>query len=635
MAWTFVGQSSAVVEVASGNITLTEPASCAAGDLLVAFIGYRDSPNFILPAGWSLVAQQTGADTVSALAAIAGGVLAWIERGASSPALTFTRSGGDVAQGRIEAYRKTGTKSLVAQSSARGTMSSTALTTASITTTDTDQLIIGAGVSGRSPNSLYGFVCATDPNTGSGGSGTDGTGNPANGTWKRRFTATTTTGADMAFAMADAVRANAGATGAMGVQSNLNASTGAVVFLAAFHASSSSTYSETLTETVSSAAAQLSLATLSNAVSESAAAASSQSSALTQPATLAETVASASSETAGSIYDVSRSDDLLASEVVAASMTFVSALSETGNAAESGATAATFVTAFIETVTGSDNSGAAATMLASRAEVVAANDNALAGSILSGSRVENVSAQDSASAANTITRALSEQGSAAANKTASSIILSALAEAIGAGDDAIGSVVGGATTYDDVLTEAVSASEVAGISFLAVASRAETMTAAAAQSAIGSWASSHAEAVTPFDTVQVDFTIGAALAETTASSAAQVIAGVFLHEMAEIIAANDGETVAAFVDEAILETVAAADNCAADGGNEAEPPEVPADRIVTVPAERRISRVAAQLRTVAIATERRSVRVPAETRSTAVAAESRRATVPMEVRVAS
>lgn len=98
MAFTHVAAATAA-EVASGDLTLTEPAGVQAGDLLIACIAYRGSAAFSLPAEWSLLRQVSSGDTVSPTGGIGSVLMAWINRGGSTLALTFTRPAGDVALG--------------------------------------------------------------------------------------------------------------------------------------------------------------------------------------------------------------------------------------------------------------------------------------------------------------------------------------------------------------------------------------------------------------------------------------------------------------------------------------------------------------------------------------------------------
>jgi hypothetical protein len=110
MAVMYVGKSVAAA-VASGNLTLTEPASiCRAGDLLVAIIAYRSNVAFANPAGstWTTIAtqQSSGNTNTTAASGIGSGHVAYHLRGASTPTdRVFTRTLGDVALGGIFAFR--------------------------------------------------------------------------------------------------------------------------------------------------------------------------------------------------------------------------------------------------------------------------------------------------------------------------------------------------------------------------------------------------------------------------------------------------------------------------------------------------------------------------------------------------
>ena len=107
-AWSIVGVSSVVETTSVGTYTLSEPAGCASGDLLVATIGYHanTTTSLTLPAGWTLVNEQKTANTATNTSAIACGQMAYIVRGGSAPALGWTTPTGiSVALGRIVAYR--------------------------------------------------------------------------------------------------------------------------------------------------------------------------------------------------------------------------------------------------------------------------------------------------------------------------------------------------------------------------------------------------------------------------------------------------------------------------------------------------------------------------------------------------
>jgi hypothetical protein len=212
MAWTTVGVSGPVT-AASGNLTLTEPAGVQEGDLLVACISYRSNAAFTLPSGWTLVAtQQSGGNTTAnGTGSIGSGLMAWIVRGAAAPALTFTRSGGDVALGRIQAYRGQASSPYDAGVAETLAAATTAVSVAGLTTAEANELLVFAACGARN-SSFTNFDAATDPTTAS-GTGANDTNDPSVGTWRERADSGTTTGADCSLGIADAIRGTAGATG--------------------------------------------------------------------------------------------------------------------------------------------------------------------------------------------------------------------------------------------------------------------------------------------------------------------------------------------------------------------------------------------------------------------------------------
>jgi hypothetical protein len=213
MAWTYVGVST-VASAASGNITLTEPSGVQEGDLLVCVISYRSNAAFSSPgAPWvSVTSQNSGNTTANGTGSIGSGHMFYCIRGASAPGLVFTRTAGDVALGRIVAYRGSNRNSsvLVTQTSTTLAAAATAVSVTGLTTQYPRDLIV-VGFCGARNGSASAFR-ATNPGTSS-GTASNETGNPAEGDWQERCDSGTTTGADTTLAIADALRATAGATG--------------------------------------------------------------------------------------------------------------------------------------------------------------------------------------------------------------------------------------------------------------------------------------------------------------------------------------------------------------------------------------------------------------------------------------
>lgn len=231
MPWKFVAVASAVI-AASGNLTLTEPAGVQENDLLVACISYRSNAAFTKPTGWiDITSQNTGDVTAAATTSIASGFMAYVVRGTSAPALTFTRTVGDVANGRIVAYREVDKNGvLVTSSSTTLAAAATAVSVTGVTTVNSNDLIVAAACGARNVT-FTNFDAVTNPTTTS-GTGSNSTVNPSAGTWRERADSGTTTGADCSLAIGDAIRATAGATG--NITLTASASARHVVLVAVF-----------------------------------------------------------------------------------------------------------------------------------------------------------------------------------------------------------------------------------------------------------------------------------------------------------------------------------------------------------------------------------------------------------------
>jgi hypothetical protein len=229
MAWGVPKIGALATPVTSGDLTLAEPAGIAAGDLMVACIAYRSNAAFTVPGDWNLVATQQSSGDTDATNGIASGLMMWCVRGGSAPTLTFTRTAGDMATGRIIAYAgghastpfDTGTANTLGAASAT-------VTTGTLTTAEAGELIVAMVSYGD--NLAVSAFDATDPGTASGA--IDTTTTPTDGTWIERADDGTNTGADGGLGIADAVRATAGATGT--IQATVTASARHVMIAAAF-----------------------------------------------------------------------------------------------------------------------------------------------------------------------------------------------------------------------------------------------------------------------------------------------------------------------------------------------------------------------------------------------------------------
>lgn len=210
----FTRRLGSAVTVASGDVAFSEPAGTTSGDLLLAAISFRDSVDFTLPASWNLIGSQVSGNTFvnnSGGTSRASVTAAWIARGASAPDLTFTRTGGDLAMGFIWALTGADTSSPVDGTPVVAVNgSSTTLSNTGITTAEDGSLIISVAAIARNSATLPdAFDAATDPTTGSSGADTT----DPDTTWKRFFQTRSSSGADGAIGIADAVKTTAGATG--------------------------------------------------------------------------------------------------------------------------------------------------------------------------------------------------------------------------------------------------------------------------------------------------------------------------------------------------------------------------------------------------------------------------------------
>jgi hypothetical protein len=228
MAWG-VPKLGAVAEAASGNLTLAEPAGTAEGDLQIACIAIRSTVGFT-NSDWLKIEGQLSGDT-DATNGIASGEMWYRVRGAAAGTLQFSRTGGDLGRGCIIGYTGGKQNATVVlgnhSSNTLGAASATA-TTGTISTTEATELIVAMSSAGD--NLTASAFDATDPSTASGA--TDTTTVPTAGTWIERTDTGTNTGADGGLAVADAVRATAGATGT--IQTTISASARHVMIASAF-----------------------------------------------------------------------------------------------------------------------------------------------------------------------------------------------------------------------------------------------------------------------------------------------------------------------------------------------------------------------------------------------------------------
>lgn len=208
MAWG-VPKIGTVATVASGNLTLTEPSGIATGDLMIACIGYRSNAAFTVPGDWNLVSTQQSLGDTDATNGIASGLMMYCVRGGSAPTLTFNRTGGDVAQGRILAYsggHATDPFDAGLSTTVNPATSAPAIASAFAVAAGGELLVAMVSCGDALTSSTFdaGAVCTIASGA------TDTTTAPTSNTWIERADTTTATGADHGLAIADGVSASSG-----------------------------------------------------------------------------------------------------------------------------------------------------------------------------------------------------------------------------------------------------------------------------------------------------------------------------------------------------------------------------------------------------------------------------------------
>lgn len=324
-----VGAAGHIRTSADGATWVNRPAAVS-GDLLVAAVAYRDTAAFTMPSGWTLVDTQQSSGNVSTTAstAIGSGLMAWIVMGGSAPDLTFLRSGGNVALGRIVSY--SGNTSSPYDTGVAATLAAngTAVTASGITTAEAGELLVMMAAGGDNVDASA-FVAATEPSTSSGtGSGSLVAPSTA---WKERFDSSTSTGADTFLAVADAVKATAGATGDL--QYTASVSSRHVVIAAAFKMAAVLNHYEVEVVEAASAADQLAIGYYEEALSESATAADTQVAVPSFYAAVREAIRATSSATLQAAYSQALTETAIGRVVLAAGKHFEALVAEaiTGN----------------------------------------------------------------------------------------------------------------------------------------------------------------------------------------------------------------------------------------------------------------------------------------------------------------
>lgn len=215
MAWTYVGKGSAITAASGDVVLVTTGVTIATGDLVIANIAYRDTPNFTLPTGWTLVAQETSANLLSASSsAIASALMAYIIWPGGSPDMTFVRTAGDVAIGNIVVYRGVKQSGTIVEVVAQATLGagSSTHTLTGFTTVNPYALLVAAYATGRT-SGCSSFRANTDPSASFPDTSLSAETLVSFSEWKRRTDLSTATGADAGINIIDAVKDEVGSTG--------------------------------------------------------------------------------------------------------------------------------------------------------------------------------------------------------------------------------------------------------------------------------------------------------------------------------------------------------------------------------------------------------------------------------------
>jgi hypothetical protein len=213
--WEFVGVSSSLASVASGSITVAEPAGVMEGDLEIVAIPYRGAAPFDVPEGWRLATQvsEGNASNVPDLS-VASAAIFYRVRGKTPGVLTFPRTGGDVARTRMLAYR-VGSLAEPLESGHAVTLdrAGTAIEHPGLATEGDNRLLVGVLAMADNVGLSVPGISAVEPATGSGTGVATSPEVVSSTRWRLRLNGTTTIGADLGHYVFDAVKAGRGPTG--------------------------------------------------------------------------------------------------------------------------------------------------------------------------------------------------------------------------------------------------------------------------------------------------------------------------------------------------------------------------------------------------------------------------------------
>lgn len=317
----------------SGNLTLVEPARVQDGMLLLAEIEYL-GVGFTIPAGWNAAAPAITNTVTSPLNSSACGTLMLWQVRSGPPNLTFTRTGGNIAQGFIKAYRFKGTLTYIDGQSAQATVaSSTTISVPGFTAVTPNQAIFVFGAHGR--NTSIFNVNSTLPAISSGTtnnlSRNDPYSAPQVGHWTQKDNSKATDGTLFCLGItADGMLAQTGqSTGAIGYQVAIGALP--TIMVATFSATGGNFYASFITESGLAADIVPAIASLSAVAHETGVASDAPSSIAIFSSIDMEAGNAADNNNTGSLYAFGVMEVGQGVDAVDATGIFNSAQAEAGN----------------------------------------------------------------------------------------------------------------------------------------------------------------------------------------------------------------------------------------------------------------------------------------------------------------
>jgi hypothetical protein len=327
---------------------------------------------------------------------------------------------------------------------------------------------------------------------------------------------------------------------------------GAIAGSAAVSGGGGTTYNDTLTESVATAATISAIATFASAMSEAITALDTDASTLVFGNTLAEstTVTDAYTGTVvggGTTYNDTLTESVAAADALAAAATFLNAVAESIAASDTVVSVVTLVNALAESVATSDSTTAAATFPNTVAESVATADTETVQFVANNALAESVATADSSTTTYTAGTTLTESVISGDSLTSTQVFNSTLSEAVTPADtdgsaqvfvltlsesttlldSYTGTIAGGPATYNDTLAESLTMADALIASQVFVSLLSESIAASDTNTAAATFINTLAESIALADGSTANFiavnTLAEAIAVADALGAGQVM----------------------------------------------------------------------------------------------------------------